>query len=144
VRYENLSLTLAICIVLVSLKRWRTAIGIFAIAVTPLLLFALFLKVHGLPGLPTSVLVKGDVYTASTPLGKLIHIVQSNLLLGGHELLQRTGLISLSLASLFSLSLRGREFDGPYSPAPRSSEYWSSPSDAMAGSTDTRCTPSYL
>jgi len=98
VRYENLSLTLAICIVLVSLKRWRTAIGIFAIAVAPLLLFALFLKAHGLPGLPTSVLVKGDVYTASTPLGKLIHIVQSNLLLGGHELLQRAGLISLSLA----------------------------------------------
>ncbi len=72
VRYEDLSLTLAISLALVGLGRWRKAIAVFALSLVPVISFSAYLKSKGLPALPMSVLVKGNAYAqASLPL-KLI------------------------------------------------------------------------
>lgn len=62
VRYDSVGITLAVCIVLAGMRRWRAAIGIFLLAIAPLIVFAVFLHMHGLPGLPMSVMVKGNAF----------------------------------------------------------------------------------
>lgn len=66
VRYECLTLTLAVGIVLVAEGRRRLAAVLALLALTPLLAFSLFLQHHGLPLLPVSVLVKGKAAAAHT------------------------------------------------------------------------------
>jgi hypothetical protein len=61
VRYEDLSLTLAVSLVLAATHHKRKAVLLFIAGVIPLVVFALFLRHLGLPMLPTSVLVKGAV-----------------------------------------------------------------------------------
>ncbi len=58
VRYEALSISLALAIALVGQRRRRAAAALLAVSALPLLLFSLFLHHLGLPWLPTSVLVK--------------------------------------------------------------------------------------
>ncbi len=68
IRYEDLTLTLAISIALVGLKQWRKALFVLGFSLVPLVSFSVFLKSHGLPLLPMSVLVKGNAYAhASLP-----------------------------------------------------------------------------
>ncbi len=65
VRYENLGLSLALAIALLGLrKRWQALI-LFTASLIPLLLFSLYLHSLGLPWLPTSVLVKGQIAGSS-------------------------------------------------------------------------------
>ena len=65
VRYEDVALTLAVCLGLLGVKRWKAAFALGGLAAIPLLGFSLFLKRLGLPALPLSVLVKGDVSEVS-------------------------------------------------------------------------------
>ena len=66
VRYENVSLFLAMVVLLVSLKLWREALAVLVVGAIPLVVFSLFLKSLGLPPLPLSVLVKGNTFTGVT------------------------------------------------------------------------------
>jgi hypothetical protein len=70
VRYEDLTLTLAVAVCLIGQRRPRLAAAIFAAACAPLAAFSLFLHHLGLPLLPVSVLFKGGVPIAS---GSLVH-----------------------------------------------------------------------
>jgi hypothetical protein len=63
VRYEDLTLTLAVCLALAVRKQLARAASVAALGVLPLLAFGFFLKSRGLTALPTSVLVKGGVYS---------------------------------------------------------------------------------
>lgn len=65
-RYEDLALTVAIAITLYGLGRRRASLTLIAVALSPLILFSIFLHRHGLPLLPLSVLVKGKVALAHT------------------------------------------------------------------------------
>jgi hypothetical protein len=79
IRYEDLSLTLAMAIALVGLRRWKTAIALFSLSLVPLIGFSLYLKSKGLPALPMSVLVKGDVYANASPAMKLVRLVTGSV-----------------------------------------------------------------
>ncbi|RXH57210.1 hypothetical protein [Granulicella sibirica] len=73
VRYEDVALTLAVCVGLVGMKRWKASFAVGGLAMAPLIAFSVFLKQLGLPALPLSVLVKGDVSEVSD-LGVRIRI----------------------------------------------------------------------
>ncbi len=79
IRYEDLSLTLALCLALCGLKRCRTAAAVFCASIAPLLVFAAFLRSKGLPALPMSVLVKGDAFANASFAARFFHVIQSNL-----------------------------------------------------------------
>jgi hypothetical protein len=80
VRYENIAITVAVCVVLVGLRQWRKAAGLLVIAVTPMVLFGLFLRSLGLPMLPMSVLVKGRAYhNGGNALETAVQLVSRNL-----------------------------------------------------------------
>jgi hypothetical protein len=79
VRYEDLSLTLAIACVLLGTKRWKAAILVFGLSVIPLIAFSVFLKSDGLPLLPLSVLVKGNAFAHSSAVAKVVFLVISSL-----------------------------------------------------------------
>lgn len=78
VRYEDLSLTLAIAIVLAGLGKWAKGVLIFSLSLLPLAAFSLFLKSKGLPLLPLSVLVKGDAYNGSAA-GRALKLFAENI-----------------------------------------------------------------
>lgn len=79
VRYEDLALTVAICVALVGLGFWKKAGIVLGCSIAPLIGFSLFLKSKGLPLLPMSVLVKADAYAhASFPL-KVYHLLRSGI-----------------------------------------------------------------
>ncbi|MBB5059883.1 hypothetical protein HDF16_004612 [Granulicella aggregans] len=59
IRYENLGITLALALALWSQRRRGAAVLLCGISVMPLIGFSVFLRRHGLPALPLSVLVKG-------------------------------------------------------------------------------------
>jgi hypothetical protein len=61
VRYECLTLTLAVVVCLAAERRWRLAGGVVLAAVAPLVAFSAFLRHLGLPLLPVSVLFKGGI-----------------------------------------------------------------------------------
>jgi hypothetical protein len=63
VRYENFALVAAVGIALLGQRRWRAAAGVVALSVLGPALFSIFLVSHGLPALPSSMLVKGRVYS---------------------------------------------------------------------------------
>lgn len=60
-RYEGLSLSIAVLLILALRGRWRTAAGTFALIVFLVGGFSFFLVSMGLPPLPSSVLTKSDV-----------------------------------------------------------------------------------
>ena len=83
VRYEGVGLTLAVALALWGARRRRASALTVALALVPLGIFALFLHAHGLPPLPTSVLVKS--HTAShgtTSLLRYLSVFAGNLYLG--------------------------------------------------------------
>ncbi len=63
-RYEDLTLTMAVVVMLWALGRRRTAVGAVVGAVLPLVGFSVFLHRLGLPWLPVSVLVKSETAAA--------------------------------------------------------------------------------
>jgi hypothetical protein len=80
VRYEDVILTLAVCLALFAQRERKKAATVMAASVAPLALFGLFLKMHGLPALPTSVMVKGNVYADDGGfLGALTQTVVTNI-----------------------------------------------------------------
>lgn len=80
VRYEDFTLTLAVCAVLAGAGRWKRAATVFGLSLIPVAAFSVFLKSKGLPLLPVSVLVKGNAYqSGSVPL-KLLRMVQGGVI----------------------------------------------------------------
>lgn len=79
VRYEDLTLTLAICIALLGMHQWKKALMVLGLGVAPLVAFSVFLKSHGLPFLPMSVMVKGNAYTHAGPLLKAFKLIRSSV-----------------------------------------------------------------
>ncbi len=79
VRYEDLSLTTAVCLALAGQRHWRKAASVFALSVLPLLAFSAFLHSRGMPLLPMSVLAKGGAYLQGTALQKAIFLIEGNL-----------------------------------------------------------------
>jgi hypothetical protein len=80
VRYEDIGLTAAVCLTLIGLKQNRKAIMVFALAVTPLIGFSIFLHESGLPLLPLSVLIKGNASGSSgVGIGSAFAMVVRNL-----------------------------------------------------------------
>lgn len=79
VRYESISITVAVCLVLIGLRQWRRSVALFAIAVTPMALFGLYLRHLGLPMLPLSVLVKGHANRGSGAMHPLVQTLSDNL-----------------------------------------------------------------
>lgn len=80
VRYEDLTLAVALCMALAGRRQWKTAACVLCLGVAPLLTFAVFLKSQGLPGLPLSVLVKGSAYAAHiSTLHKMVRQLRNGL-----------------------------------------------------------------
>jgi hypothetical protein len=80
VRYEDVILTLAVCLALAGRHERKKAVVVMAASLAPLALFGLFLKAHGLPGLPTSVMVKGNVYADDSGFfGSLMQMAVNNI-----------------------------------------------------------------
>jgi hypothetical protein len=61
VRYESLTVSVALAIALVGLRQWRKAVLLLVASVLPLIAFSLFLHHLKLPMLPSSVMIKGQV-----------------------------------------------------------------------------------
>ena len=61
IRYEGLSLSIGVILIIALRGYWRTAAGAFALIVIFLASFSLFLKSMGLAPLPSSILVKSDI-----------------------------------------------------------------------------------
>ena len=103
VRYENLALTVAIVIALLGLRQIGKAISVFVLTFVPLLAFSLYLHSLGLPFLPTSVLMKGNI--DPSPLAaheSTLRLIASNLWLDFHSL-GRVGFILMLLVTIFLL-----------------------------------------
>ena len=66
VRYENLGISAAVAIALVGQRQTQRAVGLLSASIAPLLMFSVYLHHLGLPWLPTSVLVKGQMAQAGT------------------------------------------------------------------------------
>jgi hypothetical protein len=79
VRYEDLALTLAVCLALVGLRQWKQAIAVFALSLTPLVAFSAFLRSKGLPLLPMSVLIKGSVYTSGSLPVRVLRLLAQDI-----------------------------------------------------------------
>jgi hypothetical protein len=79
VRYEDLSLTFAVCIALLVRKGWKQAATVGLISLLPVVAFSLFLHSRGLPLLPSSVLVKGNLYADISPIQRLHRFLSGNL-----------------------------------------------------------------
>lgn len=79
VRYEDLSLTLAVSLALFGVGRWKSAAAVFGGSLAPLIAFSVFLKGKGLPLLPLSVLVKGDAFAGSSALSRAMQLVRGNI-----------------------------------------------------------------
>jgi hypothetical protein len=79
VRYEDLSLTLALSCALIGVKRWRAAVVMFSASLVPLVAFSLFLRSRGMPLLPMSVLLKGEALIAGSPTQKLLRLLRLSL-----------------------------------------------------------------
>ncbi len=67
-RYEDLALTLAVCLACWLQGRRLAGVVVGALSLIPLLAMGLFLHAHGLAPLPNSVIVKGGVISARTHL----------------------------------------------------------------------------
>ena len=73
VRFEDLAVTLAVCIALAGFRRWKAAFAVFGLSLVPLIAFSVFLKSKGLPLLPLSVLVKGHAATTTNPVRAMVN-----------------------------------------------------------------------
>jgi hypothetical protein len=83
VRYEDFTLTAAMCIVLAGLRMWKKMAAVLVLSLLPVLAFTLFLKAHGLPGLPMSVLVKGSAIGNHLRfLPRMIQMARNSVMLG--------------------------------------------------------------
>jgi hypothetical protein len=86
VRYENFALVAAVAIALYGLGRWRATITVFGLSAIGPALFSVFLLAHGLPALPSSVLVKAHIYaTHAGALTAAIATVAQNMYWGARE-----------------------------------------------------------
>lgn len=112
VRYEDLALTGAVCIVLAGLKQWRKAMLVLGLSLLPLLGFGFFLLSKGLPALPTSVLVKGGATGADgSRATAMLHDIYQNVTLDFRHLERGTlVLLLLLLCFFFVLTLRARSW----------------------------------
>ena len=79
VRYEDVSLTLAVCFALAAQKRWTVAWATMGLAVAPLVAFSWFLKSEGLPALPLSVLLKADAYVKAGPVAHGLELMRHGI-----------------------------------------------------------------
>jgi hypothetical protein len=80
VRYESLTIAVALAMALVGLKQTRKALLLLTFSILPIVLFGLFLHHLKLPMLPSSVLVKGQVSgQAFSPLVGLRHSLSAAL-----------------------------------------------------------------
>jgi hypothetical protein len=79
VRYEDLSITAAVCLALAGQRHWRKATSLFTLSVLPLIAFSAFLHSRGMPLLPMSVLAKGGAYIQGTAVQKAIFLIECNL-----------------------------------------------------------------
>jgi hypothetical protein len=77
VRYEGLALTVAVCIALWGQRSWKKAAVVFGLSLAPLIAFSVFLREHGLPVLPMSVLVKGNVYQNPDTLRRIANMFKA-------------------------------------------------------------------
>jgi hypothetical protein len=105
VRYEDLSLTLALAVLLFAIGQKARAIGTFVASLVPLIAFSLFLHSIGLPPLPTSVLQKSNSSMDHSPLSSLIGVVRSNLVQTADDPIHRGPVI---LPFLFCLWMTAR------------------------------------
>jgi hypothetical protein len=78
VRYEDLSLTLAVTCALFGAKRWKAGMALFAVSLVPLIAFSTFLKLDGMPALPMSVLAKGHDFANTGTAGRLAYMLKFN------------------------------------------------------------------
>lgn len=78
VRYEDLSLTLAVACALAGTRRWKTGLWLFAASLVPLIAFSVFLKLHGMPMLPMSVLAKGHDFANTGTAGRIAYMLLFN------------------------------------------------------------------
>jgi hypothetical protein len=62
IRYENFALVAALALALYGQRRVRAAVLVVALSLIGPALFSLFLIAHGLPALPSSILVKANIY----------------------------------------------------------------------------------
>ena len=80
VRYENLGLSLALAVALLGRRKRWSAFAVLAASMVPLLLFASYLHSLGLPWLPTSVLVKGQITGSSAgPISQALQTARYSL-----------------------------------------------------------------
>jgi hypothetical protein len=78
VRYEDLSLTLAVACALVGTKRWKAGLGLFAVSILPLVAFSALLRHDGMPILPMSVLAKGHDFANTGAAGRIAYMLLFN------------------------------------------------------------------
>ncbi len=79
VRYEDVSLTLVVCVALAAQRRWAASLGTMGLGLAPLAAFSWFLKSDGLPALPLSVLLKADAYVKAGPIAHGLELVRHGL-----------------------------------------------------------------
>jgi hypothetical protein len=79
IRYEDLTLTLAVGLALCAARQRAAALKLALAALTPLVLFSLFLHTRGLPWLPLSVLIKGGItpQAGASTLSPVLHTLRS-------------------------------------------------------------------
>ena len=73
-RYEGLFLVAAVGLLLVCRRRWKLALTLGTLAVTPVILFGVFAVSRGWYFLPNSLLIKGSVQVAPTLAGILAYV----------------------------------------------------------------------
>jgi hypothetical protein len=78
IRYEDLSLSLALCCAAIGVRRWKAGVALFAVTLVPLLAFSAFLKSKGMPALPMSVLAKGHDFANAGAADKLVFLLKSS------------------------------------------------------------------
>ena len=80
VRYEGLGLTAAVCIALWGQRQSRKAFAVLGLSLAPLAAFSIFLHHVGLPFLPMSVLLKGNMYQDPNVVRRAYHLAREGML----------------------------------------------------------------
>jgi hypothetical protein len=107
VRYESLALSIAAILCIAFCGRWSAAVGMIATIIITVGSFSLFLVMHGLPPLPSSVLTKSSL--AATGVDSSSRIIGSMLRNFADSLNEPIGLL-LALAGVVGLTLMWRDW----------------------------------
>ncbi|HEY9137191.1 MAG TPA: hypothetical protein VIM67_02900 [Terriglobus sp.] len=107
VRYEDLSITLAMSLLLFALGQRLKAALTFGASLVPLAVFSVFLHTLGLPPLPTSVLQKSETALDHSPLASLLSVVKNNLHAVLHDPLHHGPVLLLFFTCLW-LTIKSR------------------------------------